>query len=112
VSDRPVSVVVNELYDSFKRAEAEVAGLNEKMALLRECIESAIDDPVRALFFLENVSVTAGTAEAYICWLPNNLLGIVKAADELLDAYEDEDARRQFEIDEQRRLVEVSKEFI
>jgi len=112
MADRPTSVVVNDLYDAFKRAEAEIDYLNSQIGILRERIESAIDDPVRAVFFLEQVAVSATTASAAIGWLPDNLKAISTFASEVLEQYEDEDARRQFEIDEQRRLVEVSKEFI
>lgn len=112
MATRPLSVVVNDLYDAFKRAEAEVDYLNSQMALLRERIESAMDDPVRAVFFLEQVAVNSSTTESAIGWLPDNLKAIHAFALEVLDEYEDEDSRRQFEIDEQRRLVEVSKEFI
>ena len=103
---------MNDLYDAFKRAEAEIDYLNSQIGILRERIESAIDDPVRAVFFLEQVAVSATTASAAIGWLPDNLKAISTFASEVLEQYEDEDARRQFEIDEQRRLVEVSKEFI
>lgn len=112
MANRPTSVVVNDLYDAFKRAEAEVAYLNSQIAILRENIESAIDDPVRAVFFLEATAVSASTAFSAIGWLPENLKAISNFAAEVLDKYQDEDARRQFEIDEQRRLVEVSEEFI
>jgi small-conductance mechanosensitive channel len=112
MANRPTSVVVNDLYDAFKRAEAEVDYLNSQIGILRERIESSVDDPARAVFFLEQIAVSASTASAAIGWLPDNLKAIGTFAAEVLDQYQDEDARRQFEIDEHRRLVEVSKEFL
>lgn len=112
MNDEPLGVLVNRMYDAFKAAESEVDFLSKSLVRLGEHIESAIDDPVRALFFLEQVAVVASTANAAIGWLPDNLKAISDLAGEVSAMYEDEDARRQFEIDEQRRLVQVSRDYL
>lgn len=112
MNDEPLSVLVNRMYDAFKAAQSEADFLSKSLSRLGEHIESAIDDPVRALFFLEQVAVVATTAEAAIGWLPDNLKVIGTIAGEVASMYEDEDARRQFEIDEQRRLVQVSRDYL
>lgn len=109
--DRPLVAVVNEVAHAIKGSEFDVTDLNVRVRRLTEAFENAMDDPITAVDQIRDVIRNADSMLVLADMLVTHLTEIRNKGLEIADEYDSEEARRQFQINEQEKWEAVDPRF-
>lgn len=109
--DRPLVAVVNEVADAIKGSEFDLTDLNARVRRLTDAFETAMDDPITAVDEIRDVIRNANSMLVLADMLVTHLTEIRNKGLEIAEEYDSDEARRQFQINEQEKWEAVDPRF-